>query len=218
MYLKLEYAGVKKQAPMGNWPTSKVKRYVHMSERLQRPAQNSWVLFNILLSMNALNSIPIQIVGGCPDRVPYSPTSGYPKRELPCGAWGCGRRQRASVTPPKEDSRNPTPKKHHTHLYTRRPTFIDLQCMPNTKHIKQYVTSYQQQSTQIWCLREHCCYSCYCRCSCGTHIREHSSVLYLEIAKEISNWPCWCISRIMAEEATTPQTKHADRIILPSNS
>jgi len=37
-------------------------------------------------------------------------------------------------------------------------------------------------------------------------IRECSGVLYLGMARKISNWPSWCGSRIMAKEATTPQT------------
>ena len=36
------------------------------------------------------------------------------------------------------------------------------------------------------------------------------SILYLGMAKETSNLPYW----IMAKEATKPQTKHADRMIL----
>ena len=35
---------------------------------------------------------------------------------------------------------------------------------------------------------------------------------------EISILPYWCTSRITAEEATNPQTKHADRMLLSSSS
>ena len=49
-------------------------------------------------------------------------------------------------------------------------------------------------------------------------IRERGSVLYLGMAMEISILPYWCTSRIMAKEATNPQTKHADRMLLPSSS
>lgn len=56
----------------------------------------SLLKINILLSLNAPHSSPIQIIGGwarihlsrqsIPNRH-SSPASGYPK---PCGAWGCG--------------------------------------------------------------------------------------------------------------------------------
>ena len=46
-------------------------------------------------------------------------------------------------------------------------------------------------------------------------IREHGSVLYLGMAKEIYYI---CITRIMAKEATNPKQKHADGMILPSSS
>ena len=52
------------------------------------------------------------------------------------------------------------------------------------------------------------------------HIRECIIVLYLGMAKEISNLPYWCISRIMTKEfeAANPQSKHVDRLIPPSSS
>ena len=50
------------------------------------------------------------------------------------------------------------------------------------------------------------------------NIRERDSVLYLGMAKEISNLPYLCTSRKMAKEATKAQTKHADRMTLTSSS
>ena len=35
------------------------------------------------------------------------------------------------------------------------------------------------------------------------------------MAKEILNLPLLCITWIIAKEATKPQTKHADRLVLP---
>jgi len=45
------------------------------------------------------------------------------------------------------------------------------------------------------------------------YIRERSSVLYLGIAEEISNFPWLCITQIMTKEATKPQIEHADRCL-----
>jgi len=47
-------------------------------------------------------------------------------------------------------------------------------------------------------------------------IRECGSVLYLGMAKEILAW--LCINQIMAKKSYKPQTKHAERMILPSSS
>lgn len=45
------------------------------------------------------------------------------------------------------------------------------------------------------------------------HIRECIIVLYLGMAKEISNLPYWCISRIMTKKVAKPQNKHAVGLI-----
>ena len=57
------------------------------------------------------------------------------------------------------------------------------------------------------------CTGCSSKQNTSYSIRERGSVLYLGMAKEISILPYWCTSRITANEDTTPQTKHADRMI-----
>ena len=54
--------------------------------------------------------------------------------------------------------------------------------------------------------------------SMAVFIREHGSILYLGMAKEIQIYRIDALWMKTAKEATNPQTKHANRMILPSIS